>query len=80
MRQVLSISLSDKDVKKVKSIFKKRGFNSISDYFRYLIYFDDFDDNWISKKDLLKGIEEGRKEYERGETIVVKSASELYDY
>jgi Arc/MetJ-type ribon-helix-helix transcriptional regulator len=74
MRQILSLSLPQKDSKDIKSLSRQRGFNSLSGYIKYLI---DLDRELISEKKLLKSINEARKEYKSGKTIKAKSMSEL---
>lgn len=74
MRQILSLSLPQKDSRDIKTLSKQRGFGSISGYIKYLI---DLDRELISEKELLKSISEARKEYRAGKTIKAKSMSEL---
>jgi Arc/MetJ-type ribon-helix-helix transcriptional regulator len=74
MRQILSLSLPQKDSRDIKALSRQRGFNSLSGYIKYLI---DLDRELISEKELLKSVNEARKEYKTGKTIKAKSMSEL---
>lgn len=75
MRQVLSLSLPQKEVKNIKALSKKRGFNSVSAYIKYLLELDKGD--LISEEELLKDIEEARKEYKAGKAVKFNSLTEL---
>ena len=74
MREVLSLSLPEKQSKEIKALSKKRGFSSVSGYIKYLI---NSDKDLISEGVLLNSIKEARLEYKSGKTIVAKSMSEL---
>ncbi|MEA3272798.1 MAG: hypothetical protein U9P90_03995 [Patescibacteria group bacterium] len=75
MRQILSLSLPQKEVKNIKTLSKKRGFNSVSAYLRYLFELDKSD--LISEEELLKDIEDARKEYKAGKAVKFNSLAEL---
>jgi hypothetical protein len=70
MKKTIKISLSDKEIEYLKSVYKEKGFNSIDEYIQCLIELDNFDDELISKEELLK-------EYERGECKTANSLAEL---
>ncbi|MBU4421959.1 hypothetical protein KKB41_03315 [Patescibacteria group bacterium] len=74
MRQVLSLSLPQSATKEIKILSKKRGFDSVSAYVKYLITLDK---DLISEKELLEDIELGQKEYKQGKTVTAKSMAEL---
>ena len=74
MRQVLSISLPAVTIKSIKSLSKKRGFASVSDYLKRLI---DEDKDIISADDLLLIAKEAQKEYEEGRSIKATSMADL---
>ena len=74
MRQVLSISLPQQTTKKIKTLSKKRGFNTVSSYVKYLI---ESDQDLISETELLGSIREARKEYKEGRTIKAESMKSL---
>ena len=74
MRQVLSLSLPTKTVKKIKSISKQRGFTSVSGYMKHLV---ELDENLISEKELLKSIKDARTDFKKGETVTANSLLDL---
>jgi Arc/MetJ-type ribon-helix-helix transcriptional regulator len=74
MRQVLSLSLSTTDVRQMKSLTKKRGFNSVSSYVKYLLK-DDSD--LISEAELLKSARLAQKEYRAGKAATANSLADL---
>jgi len=74
MRQVLSLSLPEETTKELKEISKKRGFESVSGYVKYLFYLDK---DLISETELLTSIKLARKEYHEKKTIKAKSIEEL---
>ncbi len=76
MRQVLSVSLPEKTIQTVKEKTKTRGFGNVSNYIKHLIKLDEEDD-WISEEELLKIVEESRKEYKKGKTIKANSMADL---
>lgn len=75
MRQVLSISLPGDMIKTIKQRVKNEGFNSVSEYFKYLFKMDTED--IISEEELLKDIKQARKEYKEGKTIKADSLADL---
>jgi hypothetical protein len=77
LTQKLSLSLPVREVKHLKSSYKKRGFDSISSYIIYLIGLDNSKKNMISEDELLELAEEAKKEYERGECLTANSITEL---
>ncbi|NCS99992.1 hypothetical protein CO116_01605 [Candidatus Falkowbacteria bacterium CG_4_9_14_3_um_filter_38_19] len=75
MRQIISISLPEDIIKKLKNRIKHSGFASISEYFKYLFEADN--NNTISDKELMAAIIESRKEYKKGKTIKADSLADL---
>jgi len=75
MRQVISISLPENIVKKLKNHIKQSNFASISEYFKYLFEADN--NNTISDKELMAAIMESREEYKKGKTIKADSLADL---
>ncbi len=74
LKQKLSISLPVKSIKLVKSTYKKKGFDSFSDYINYLI---DLYENSLSEEEILEDVREGREEYRKGKAITANSMAEL---
>lgn len=75
MRQVISVSLPENMVKKLKNHIKQSNFASISEYFKYLFEADN--SNTISDKELMAAVIESRKEYKDGKTIKADSLADL---
>ncbi|MFH0840615.1 MAG: hypothetical protein V1865_01335 [bacterium] len=73
MRQVLSLSLPDQATKEIKDLSKKRGFESVSGYIKYLV---DLDKDLISEKELLLDVKQAEKDYEEGKGIKANSLTE----
>lgn len=74
MRQVLSLSLPASDVRQIKNLTKKRGYNSVSSYIKYLFKEDS---DLISEAELLKAVRAARKEYRAGKLIKAQSLADL---
>ena len=74
MRQVLSLSIPKQTIKEIKSLSKKRGFDSVSGYIKHLV---ELDKDTISEEELLKDIKQGQKDYREGKTITAKSMADL---
>lgn len=74
MRQVLSISLPAQTTKEIKTLSKKRGFASTSDYIKRLI---EMDRDLISEDELLQDIKSAQKEYKTGKALTAKSLADL---
>lgn len=74
MRQVLSLSLSANVVDDIKHRVDSRGFQSVSDYIKYLITMDD---DLTSEAELLKTVKQSRIEYGRGQSIKANSIKDL---
>ncbi len=75
MRQIISISLPSEDVIEIKKNAQKRGFSSLSSYFRHLFVADKED--IISEAELIKIIERSNREYKEGKYIVANSIRDL---
>ncbi len=75
MRDVLTLSVPTDLKKSIKKKSLERGFNSVSDYVKYLIKEDN---DLIPATDLLKDAREAKKEYKAGKTIKAKSLVDLY--
>ena len=75
MRQVISISLQENIVKKLKNYIKHSSFASISEYFKYLFEADS--SNIISEKELMSAIIKSREEYKNKKTIKANSMADL---
>ena len=74
MRQILSISLPDQTTQLIKKRAKKRGFDSVSGYIKYLF---SLDEDLISEKELLAAAEQARKDYKEGKLKKLNSLSDL---
>ena len=74
MRQVLSLSLPAKSTKKIKTLSKRRGFDTVSSYIKYLI---DLDQDLISEEELLDSVNEAREDYKIGKIETARSIADL---
>ncbi|MFH1405043.1 MAG: hypothetical protein ABIH21_03015 [Patescibacteria group bacterium] len=74
MRQVLSLSLPGAVTKKIRTLSKKRGHDSVSGYIKHLV---ELDADLISEQELLQSIKKSRVEYKKGQAVTAKSISEL---
>lgn len=77
MRTTISITATPREVEKTKKLAKKRGFPTVSGYFRFLLAQDDVD--LISEVELIRRSEEADRLYKGGKLIAAKSLSELLD-
>jgi len=66
--------LPKQTVEKLKILSKKRGFNTVSGYVKYLI---ELDQDLISETELLGSIHEARKDYKEGKAIKIESIKSL---
>lgn len=74
MRQILSISLPEKEVRRVKAKAKERGFKNFSAYISHLI---SEDTHVITEKELLKMVRQADKDYAAGKVKELKSLKDL---
>ncbi|MEI6379123.1 MAG: ribbon-helix-helix protein, CopG family [Candidatus Falkowbacteria bacterium] len=74
MRQVVSLSLPAQMTKGLKSLSKKRGFASVSDYIKQLI---EQDKDLISVDELLVMVKKAEKEYKGGRAVTADSLADL---
>jgi len=74
MRTVLSLSLDNKIITKIKKQSSRFGFNSVSEYIRRLI--ESYDDI-ISEDELLAYAKQAEKEYRQGKTTKANSLADL---
>lgn len=74
MREVLSVSLPSQTLATIKQKTKKRGFGSVSEYIKHLLYLDE---DLISEDELLKSVRQARVEYKNGKIIKANSIAEL---
>jgi Arc/MetJ-type ribon-helix-helix transcriptional regulator len=74
MRQVLSLSLTQKTTQDIKALTKARGFASVSAYVKYLA---EMDKELISETELLGSIKQARKEYRGGKSVTAESMADL---
>ena len=75
MRSVLSISLSEKDKKKVMARAKKAG-KSVSSYILYTL---NLEENLVSEDDLVRMSKKAKKDYKEGKTKELNSLADLLD-
>lgn len=75
MRTTISLSISPAEVKKTKTLARKRGFMTVSDYLRFLLSQDDAD--LISETEILRRGQESEKLYRQGKLIKAKSLADL---
>ena len=74
MRQVVSFSLPTKEAQQIKQRAKKHGFNTMSAYILSLLKTDD---DLISETELLRAVDEARKEYAAGKSVRASSLADL---
>ncbi len=74
MREILTLSIPAQTKNLIKKKAKNKGFASVSGYIKYLIKLDD---DLISEQELMKTVNEARKEYKERKTIKAKSLAEL---
>ena len=74
MREILSLSFPPSDIRKVKTLTKKRGYDSVIAYVNHLLREDA---DLISETELLKTVQESRREYKKGKSIKAKSIADL---
>lgn len=74
MRQVLSISLPEKEVKAMKTQAKQKGFKSFSAYVQFLI---SADNHVITEDELVKMVRQAEKEYVVGKVKKLHSLKDL---
>ncbi len=77
MRTTISIAVTPREVEKTKKLAKKRGFPTVSGYFRFLLAQDDVD--LISEAELVQRSAEADRLHQRGKLIAAKSMSALLD-
>lgn len=77
MRTTISIAATPREVERTKKLAKKRGFPTVSGYFRFLLAQDDVD--LISEAELIRRSKETDRLHKRGKLIAAKSMSELLD-
>ena len=74
MRKVMSLSLTEKISKDIKQKAKKRGFESVSAYVKYLV---DLDKDVISESELAMSVQEARKDYKAKKSVKANSIEDL---
>jgi hypothetical protein len=74
MRQVLSISLPGATIKEIKEKSKKRGFESVSKYIKFLVKEDD---DLISVDEILGAAKRAEEEYKQGKLKKFTSLKDL---
>ena len=74
MRQVLSISMPTTDIRQMKAIAKKRGYDSVSLYVKQLFKADE---DLISEAELLQSVKTARREYRIGKAVRARSLADL---
>lgn len=74
MRQVLSLSFPPEEIKYIKNISKRKGFESVSSYIKHLV---NEDKDLISEEELFETIKQGRKDYLEGKAVTAKSVMDL---
>lgn len=77
MRTTISIAVTPREVEKTKRLARKRGFPTVSGYFRFLLAQDDVD--LISEAELIRRSKEAGRLHKRGKLIAAKSMSELLE-
>ncbi len=74
MRNIVSISLQNRQLNKIKESAKKRGFGTVSSYIKFLV---EEDSDLISAKDLRKIADKAQQDYNAGRVIKAKSINDL---
>jgi len=64
MRTTISIPVSPAEAKKTRAMARRRGFQTLSEYIRFLLAEDDVD--LISSEEILKRSEQAKHLYRRG--------------
>ena len=77
MRSVLTISLPQRQAQKVKQQARRRGFETLSHYFRFLV---ESDQDLISEAELLKISKEAEADYRAGKLKHYRSIDEVLEY
>ena len=75
MRQVLSLSFLPTKVRQARKLVVKRGFSSVSEYFRFLLAQDDAE--LISVDELVRRSKNAKKLYKMGKLIQADSMRDL---
>jgi len=74
MRKIITISLNEEEEKKVRESIKKKGFSSMSSYFKHLIATEE---DMISEEELLQDAKDSIEEYKKGGSIRADSMRDL---
>jgi len=74
MRQIVSLSLSKKQVAALRKLSVQRGYKNVSQYVADLI---DMDSDVITEAELLRSVKEADAEYKAGKAIHANSLLEL---
>lgn len=74
MRKVLSLSLNNNTITKVKRQAKTLGFGNTSEYLRHLI---ESQEDLISEEELVEAAKQAEEEYRTGRTIKAGSMADL---
>lgn len=75
MRTSISFNLTQHEAKKTRALARTRGFQSTSDYLRFLISQDDVD--LISEDELIKRASEVERLHKTGKLVKAKSLEEF---
>ncbi len=75
MRSILTVSLTTKEVQAIKQKTKKRGFETVSSYLRFLV--DEDDGTLISEAELLRRATKAEKDYATGKLTAYTSLKEV---
>jgi len=76
MRTTISFSVDEKEIQKTKKIARLRGFQSVSEYIRFLLSMDDV--NLISEDEIVKRSNEVEKMKRAGALLEATSLAELH--
>lgn len=74
MRKVISFSLDAKTINKVKKQSRQFGFANVSQYVRHLVVGQD---DVITEDELVRELEEAKREYAAGKTIQARSLADF---
>jgi len=66
MRKVVTISLSEEEEKSVRESVKRKGFSSVSSYFKYLIATEE---GMISEEELIQDAKDSIEGYKKGDSV-----------
>jgi Arc/MetJ-type ribon-helix-helix transcriptional regulator len=74
MRKIITISLDEEEEKRMRETVKKKGFPSVSSYFKHLIAIEE---DMISEEELIRDVKGSIEEYKKGDSVRADSIKDL---